>query len=173
MAGKLSDTVTKINTYADSVTAYAQGAAQFAGSVQSYTAGAAQAQGVSAQLSALLGSMTEGSEDDNSKTEQVANGLAQAMAAADSLETSTDDSVAGQVSAAAGAVSEAAGAGAQLQGDAGTIASGLASAESAIDILSSIDTSSMDEETAAAVNGAVQECDRSNFRWCGHSTEWC
>ena len=53
-------------------------------------------------------------------------------------------------------VSAAAGTGDALQGDAGTISAGLDSASSAIDILSGIDTSSMDEATAAAVNSAVQ-----------------
>ena len=43
---------------------------------------------------------------------------------------------------------------------------------SAIDILSSIDTSSMDEATAAAVNSAVQSA-IGNFRWCGYCTGRC
>lgn len=54
MVGELSDTVTKINTYADSVSAYAQGTAQFADSVKTYAAGVAQAQPVAEQLAQLL-----------------------------------------------------------------------------------------------------------------------
>ena len=89
------------------------------------------------------------------------------------MEAGSDDSVAGQVSEAASAVSAAAGAGASLQGDAGTIAGGLAGAESAIDILSSIDTSSMDDATAAAVNGVVQSAIGAISGGVGNSTEWC
>ena len=71
------------------------------------------------------------------------------------------------------AISEAAGAGAAIQGDAGTIAGGLASAESAIDILSSIDTSSMDDVTAAAVNSAVQSAIGAISSGVAYRAEWC
>ena len=76
--------------------------------------------------------------------EQISDGLETAKAAAASLTETGAASAGDQVSAAASAVSAAAGTGDALQGDAGTISAGLDSASSAIDILSSIDTSSMD-----------------------------
>ena len=89
-------------------------------------------------------------------TQQIEAGLATAQAAADSVSAVSGTSAADQLNAAASAVSAAAGTGDALQGDAGTISAGLDSASSAIDILNSIDTSSMDEATAAAVNSALQ-----------------
>lgn len=83
-------------------------------------------------------------------------GLATAQAVADSVSAVAGTSAADQLNAAASAVSAAAGTGDALQGDAGTISTSLDKFSSAIDILNSIDTSSMDEATAAAVNSALQ-----------------
>ena len=108
----------------------------------------------SAGLKQIIDNLNGGSTAQSA--EQISDGLETAKAAAASLTETGAASAGDQVSAAASAVSAAAGTGDALQGDAGTISAGLDSASSAIDILSSIDTSSMDEATAAAVNSAVQ-----------------
>lgn len=93
--------------------------------------------------------------------------------AADSVSAVAGTSAADQLNAAASAVSAAAGTGDALQGDAGTISAGLDSASSAIDILNSIDTSSMDEATAAAVNSALRvQSVQSPAVWLPHREVW-
>lgn len=152
-------------TFANSTEKYAEGVGQIMDSMLPYMSklgSISQLKAAAAALNDAVNGMssTGGNSGSSSSgaagTQQIADGLATAQAAADSVSAVTGSSAADQLNAAASAVSAAAGTGDALQGDAGTISAGLDSASSAIDILSGIDTSSMDEETAAAVNSAVQ-----------------
>ena len=154
--------------FADSTEAYATGVGQLMDQLSQYMGDGStltnisQLKAAAATLNTLVnGADTTGSSSGTGSsseagTQQIESGLATAQAAADSVSAVSGTSAADQLNAAASAVSAAAGTGDALQGDAGTISAGLDSASSAIDILNSIDTSSMDEATAAAVNGALQ-----------------
>ncbi len=140
--------------FAESAKAYAAKTGEFAGKVITYVTSVGEIKKNADTLNSLVNPSSTGGSADG--TSQIESGLAEAQSAAASVGAVSGTSAADQLNAAAGTVSAAAGTGDALQGDAGTISAGLDSASSAIDILSGIDTSSMDEATAAAVNSAVQ-----------------
>ena len=143
--------------YATQTGALAQGVVSYVDNVKKLQPAAhALYQMLQAQAGASGGNTSGSGTPSTAGTQQIEAGLATAQAAADSVSAVAGTSAADQLNAAASAVSAAAGTGDALQGDAGTISAGLDSASSAIDILNSIDTSSMDEATAAAVNSALQ-----------------
>ena len=154
--------------FADSTEDYATGVGQLMDQLSQYMGDGSTLTNISQlkKTAATLNNLVNGADTTGSSsgtgssseagTQQIESGLATAQAAADSVSAVSGTSAADQLNAAASAVSAAAGTGDALQGDAGTISAGLDSASSAIDILNSIDTSSMDEATAAAVNGALQ-----------------
>ena len=142
--------------FAKSTEEYAKSTGALADGITSYIGNAEKVKDLSTQLNALVNGTTGGSGSSSSATQQIEDGIATAQSAAASVAGVSGTSAADQLNAAASAVSAAAGTGDALQSDAGTISSGLESANSAIDILNGIDTSSMDEATAAAVNSAVQ-----------------
>lgn len=154
----LPQDLSDIITFAQSTQSFAESTGDLAnGLLNSYMPGVKRAKDNTDALKKLVDSMVPGgSSSPAAGTQQIEDGLATAQAAANSVSAVAGTSAADQLNAAANAVSAAAGTGDALQGDAGTISAGLDSASSAIDILSSIDTSSMDEATAAAVNSAVQ-----------------
>ena len=154
--------------FADSTEDYATGVGQLMDQLSQYMGDGSTLTNISQlkKTAATLNNLVNGADTTGSSsgtgssseagTQQIESGLATAQAAADSVSAVSGTSAADQLNAAASAVSAAAGTGDALQGDAGTISAGLDSASSAIDILNSIDTSSMDEATAAAVNSALQ-----------------
>ena len=156
--------------FAESAKAYAAKTGEFAGKVITYVTSVGEIKKNADTLNSLVNPSSTGGSADG--TSQIESGLAEAQSAAASVGAVSGTSAADQLNAAAGTVSAAAGTGDALQGDAGTISAGLDSASSAIDILSGIDTSSMDEATAAAVTVRYRR-DRSNFRWCCNGTGRC